>query len=71
MNCPQCGKEMNNESYWYSGFAGWDDDYPSSYYELYVCKNCNHRYTINWSNPKNPRPVYTNYKILKSLYGIK
>lgn len=37
----------------------------------YVCKNCNHKYIINWSDPKNPRPVYTNYKILKSLYGIK
>ena len=71
MNCPQCEKEMNNESYWYSGFAGWDDDYPSSYYELYVCKNCNISYRNGeWNVPEQFRPTSKQIKTAKYISNV-
>lgn len=30
----------------------------------YICKNCNHKYMINWTDYKNPRPMYIDYTIL-------
>ena len=71
ISCPNCGKEMNNESYWYSSFGGWDDDYPSSYYELYVCKNCNISYRDNkWDIPDKLKPTWKQMKTAKYISNV-
>lgn len=71
MNCPQCGKEMNNESYWYSGFGGWDDDYPSSYCSIYVCKYCNISCREGeWNVPEQLRPTWKQMKTAKYISNV-
>lgn len=51
--CPNCDKEMKNNSYMYYGLADWDMDYPATEHEEYYCKQCKIKY-INgdWNIPK-------------------
>lgn len=38
----------------------------------YMCKNCRNTLMINWSNYKNPRPLYIDYKVLMNgMQNIK
>jgi transcription elongation factor Elf1 len=60
--CPNC----NNESL--SILTDGHKNNPT--FIKYICKNCKTEYSINWLNIKNPRPIYTNYKILKTLMNI-
>ena len=60
--CPNCGKEN------LSVLTDGNNNKPT--YINYICKNCKHEYSINWSDIKHPRPIYTNYKILMILMKI-
>lgn len=33
----------------------------------YICKNCGEKYLINWSDYKNPRPLYIDPMILMRI----
>ena len=37
MICPNCTREMKDESYEYYGIGSWDMDYPDNYQEQHVC----------------------------------
>ena len=52
MKCPNCNKEMKDNSYSYYGLGSWDMDYPDCYHEEYVCRACKISY-INgeWQIP--------------------
>ena len=40
MKCPNCNKEMKDESYWTFSMAGWDLDYPDCIVRKYSCEEC-------------------------------
>ena len=54
MKCPNCNKEMKDESYWYYGLGSWDMDYPDQLHEEYCCSNCNIKLVNGeWTIPKS------------------
>ena len=64
MNCPNCNKEMKDDSYWDYGIGSWDMDYPDVFHEKYKCKDCRIEY-INgeWIVPKKfERATYKQVK---------
>ena len=64
MNCPNCNKEMKDNSYWYYGLGSWDMDYPDVLHEEYCCPDCRIKY-INgeWAIPKKfARATYKQVK---------
>lgn len=72
MNCPQCGKEMNNESYWHSGGIGcWDEDGLNYYRELHRCHTCNISFNNgDWSVPEQFEPTYKQLKTVKFICNV-
>lgn len=54
MNCPNCGKEMKDESYWHYSIGGWDLDYPDVFHEEYWCWHCCIKFINDtWTVPKS------------------
>lgn len=43
--CPNCDKEMKDESFWYCSISDWDMDYPGTFHEEYRCPACCIKYT--------------------------
>ncbi len=61
MKCPNCGKEMKDESYWYHGFhtgPELDYDYPDCHMNQYVCKSCKIKYKASDSQEKYSKGNY-------------
>jgi len=53
MKCPNCNKEMRDNSYEYYSIGGWDLDYPDLLHEEYWCQDCLIRFTNGkWEMPQ-------------------
>lgn len=53
MNCPNCGKRMEERCKRYYSLGAWDMDYPDAVSVTYKCKNCNIvRTDGKWKIPK-------------------
>jgi C4-type Zn-finger protein len=37
----------------------------------FVCKCCKHEFDINWTDRKNPRPIFTNINTHACLYKVQ